>query len=398
MKSRVLIVDDAPNILSAYKRELKDTFEVVTALSGEQGLRKVIQEEAFSVVIADAAMPGIDGFEFLDKLKELSPGTVRIMLTGDPSQKLAVRALNEGGIFQFLTKPCSAETLFETIRKGVIQYNKNLKTGDVLRATHNGIVELLGQLLMHLNPFSGDRLSAVKKITLQLMEHILPGKNDLSEIQIACDLLEVGMLALPSSLRHKISSAEALTKDDETVLTTHPRLGSELLKRIPSFDCIAEYVYLQDKGFDGSGFPTDSISGSTIPFEARLIKVAKDIVKHKKEGALGHAAIEQLEKNSAQYDPEILFAAATLFGKKAENVANDDQILVISLEEVRVGYITVLDIRAVDNSIVIPAGSSINDVLMERLINYATLVGVKEPISVLRPAISGKDQTHITAG
>ncbi len=103
--SRILFVDDDPNILSAYQRNLRKRFPISTALNAEQGLELLQSEGPFAVIVADMQMPGTNGIQFLRKAREKAPDSVRLMLTGNADQKTAMDAVNEGHVFSILNKP-----------------------------------------------------------------------------------------------------------------------------------------------------------------------------------------------------------------------------------------------------------------------------------------------------
>ncbi|HOY66391.1 MAG TPA: SpoIIE family protein phosphatase [Candidatus Ozemobacteraceae bacterium] len=121
-KPRILLVDDEPNILSSYSRILSRSWSVTTAPDGEAGLRVIMDGEPFPVVVSDFRMPRMDGAAFLAKVKEISPETTRIMLTGELDFKVAMQAVNEGNIYRFLTKPCPPELLHSALENGLHQY------------------------------------------------------------------------------------------------------------------------------------------------------------------------------------------------------------------------------------------------------------------------------------
>ena len=118
MASRVLLVDDDPNILKSYKRQLTTFFQVETAESAEIGLKTLTDNKDIAVVVTDLKMPGVNGLEFLEKVRTISPNSARIMLTGYPDQKTIVDAINTGGGSKFLEKPCSSELLKSSIDEG----------------------------------------------------------------------------------------------------------------------------------------------------------------------------------------------------------------------------------------------------------------------------------------
>jgi len=125
--NKVLFVDDEPNVLSAYKRNLHKRFQMDTALSGIEALELVATNGPYAVVISDMGMPGMDGMKLLTILKKFAPDTVRIMLTGYADQKVAVDAVNQGQVFKFLNKPCSPEDMAAVIESGISQYNQAIE-------------------------------------------------------------------------------------------------------------------------------------------------------------------------------------------------------------------------------------------------------------------------------
>lgn len=122
MSNKVLLVDDEPNVLDGYKRQLRGRVELDTAIGGFEGLKALEKGGPYAVIISDFKMPGMDGVEFLAKAKQQAPDTVRIMLTGHAHLELATDAVNQGHIFCFLTKPCPADNLLQTIQAGIEQY------------------------------------------------------------------------------------------------------------------------------------------------------------------------------------------------------------------------------------------------------------------------------------
>lgn len=121
--SRILFVDDEPNILAAFARHLRREAEVVTACGPEPGIEAIDSGVEFAVVVVDMQMPGMDGIEFLRYVQKRQPNAIRLMLTGNADAETAERASSEVGIFRFLRKPCSADELLKAIGEAVEQYN-----------------------------------------------------------------------------------------------------------------------------------------------------------------------------------------------------------------------------------------------------------------------------------
>ena len=100
MKDKVLLVDDDAMVLAGLKRHLRKEFRIETALSGEEGLKRIEEYGPYAVIVSDYAMPGMNGIEFLCRVKKTEPDTVRMMLTGSADMSTAIKAVNEGSIFQ----------------------------------------------------------------------------------------------------------------------------------------------------------------------------------------------------------------------------------------------------------------------------------------------------------
>lgn len=126
MKARIILVDDEKNFLNALQRSLAEQYQVTTATSGLEAIALVKENGPFAVIISDLKMPGMDGIDLLARMKELAPNTARIMLTGYPQQKILRDAIDQGLIYQFLTKPTSFQELNKAIEKGVLYYQAAL--------------------------------------------------------------------------------------------------------------------------------------------------------------------------------------------------------------------------------------------------------------------------------
>jgi len=124
MKDKVLLVDDDAMVLAGLKRQLRDRFSIDTALNGEEAMKQVSENGPYAVIISDFMMPGMNGVEFLARVKKTHPDTIRMMLTGTADMPTAIRAVNEGNIFQFHPKPCPADTLCQAIQSAIGEYRK----------------------------------------------------------------------------------------------------------------------------------------------------------------------------------------------------------------------------------------------------------------------------------
>ncbi len=121
-RGRLLLVDDEENILKSIRRVLRrGDWEIETALDAETGLR-VLERFAPEVVISDFRMPGMNGVEFLTRVKEQVPRVQRIMLTGQADQQAIEEAINRSEIFRFISKPWNDSHLVLTVKSAFEQY------------------------------------------------------------------------------------------------------------------------------------------------------------------------------------------------------------------------------------------------------------------------------------
>lgn len=117
-RPKVLVVDDDPRILAGLRRQLRRQFDLAIAESGCQGL-KILSEDVFAVVVSDMRMPGMDGAAFLARVRVESPQSTRVLLTGQSELSAAIRAVNDGQIFRFLSKPCPPDVLHRCLQEAV---------------------------------------------------------------------------------------------------------------------------------------------------------------------------------------------------------------------------------------------------------------------------------------
>ena len=132
MTGRILIIDDEEIVLRSCQRILADgEYEVETVQDGREGLRK-IAENNYDVLILDIKMPGIDGLEVLQRVKESHPDIDVIMITGLHEIEAAVKAMKLGA-FDYLPKPFDPAELRIAVeraleRRQLLQENLSLKS------------------------------------------------------------------------------------------------------------------------------------------------------------------------------------------------------------------------------------------------------------------------------
>src|SRR5210317_889113 len=142
----ILVVDDEPNYLIVLSELLKEEgFEVLTAQSGEEGL-KIVEDVDLDIVLTDMRMPGMDGWELLKSIKNYSKDLPVIMVTAFGEVEKAVVAM-KAGAYNYLAKPFSNDELLVNIRKAVELYSlrkENLRLRDEARVRY-GFASIVGK-------------------------------------------------------------------------------------------------------------------------------------------------------------------------------------------------------------------------------------------------------------
>lgn len=118
-RARILIVDDEEAILETMAFTFEDNYDVLTATSARQALEVLDQRGPIAAVVTDQRMPEMTGVEFLARVCERHPNTTRIILTGYADGDAMVRAINEGHVYAYVTKPWEPEELKQLVHRAV---------------------------------------------------------------------------------------------------------------------------------------------------------------------------------------------------------------------------------------------------------------------------------------
>ena len=123
VRYRLLLVDDELGVTKALTRVFRqENYEVVTAANGEEGLQR-LAEATTHLVVSDYMMPGMNGAQFLRAVKERSPDTIRIMLTGHADTGAVMGAVNDGAVYKFILKPWNDDDLRVTVGLALEQFD-----------------------------------------------------------------------------------------------------------------------------------------------------------------------------------------------------------------------------------------------------------------------------------
>ncbi len=395
MTNKVLFIDDDLNILASFKRRLGRRFNIATVPGGEQGLEVLEQDGPVAIVISDQRMPGMDGIQFLGEVKKLAPDTVRMMLTGNTDLTTAIKAVNEGNIFRFFTKPCPPEDMAHAIEAGLKQYNLVRAERDLLEHTLAGSVKVLIDVLSLVNPEAFRKTRLLRDWVRRAADRL--NLSNTWELDIAAMLSPIGLITIPAEVHSKVQDGAELSEIDREIYLRAPEAARNLVSNIPRMKNLSEMIYYQNKGFDGSGFPDDWIAGKDIPIGGRLLKVLIDAAALSDEPS--EAAFAELEKNAHLYDPEILQVVRDLWiDENAPDVAaRTEEIAKISAASLRAGARLVSDIETEDGRLVLAAGSEISQAQIERLWNFRRYRKLKEPLHVIQPKAPSAEPAKVSS-
>jgi response regulator RpfG family c-di-GMP phosphodiesterase len=377
-EERILLVDDEPNVLAAMERRLKGRFSIETLSHPLKALEAVQSKGPYGVVVSDLRMPEMNGTELLKKIRELAPDTVRIMLTGYADVDTAIEAVNEGNVFRFLTKPCPAEVLERALGAGLKQYRLVRAERELLEQTLKGSIRVLTELLSLLQPEAFERSSRVARLAV-----LVARAMDLDQVwkmETAALLSQIGWVTLPEELLGKLKVELELTPEEQRLFERHPFVASNLIGHIPRLGEIAEIISLQEKRFDGSGFPEGPLIGEDIPVEARILKVLLDFDFLTQKGKSREEALETLRSRSGWYDPTVLTALDAVL-----NAATRYVVKALGVAEIMPGMIIGEDVRSKEGTLLLAKGRQVTQPILERLSAVARAYGLEEPLRVLVP-------------
>lgn len=346
----VLLVDDEENILRALERLMLDEeFTVLTASSGEEGLKVLAGAEHVAVIVSDQRMPGMLGAEFLAKSREIAPDAVRMVLTGYAEVSTAMDAINRGGAARYLAKPWDDATLTQAIRDGIDYYlvlmenrrlaaiiqqqnrelaewNTNLK-GRVMEQTavirkqneelaarnaliqqsFNGTIEAFSRLLELRGSAQRSHARNVIELAVNCARDLEVAEKELETIRIAALLHDIGEIGIPETILAKKRSQ--MSEHEQRIYLQHAVRGQTAIDAVDELRDAGSIVRHHHEHFNGNGYP-DGLRGEEIPLGARIIALADFIVQELGDRR-GEAAIEEVLERATLlggvlFDPKLL--------------------------------------------------------------------------------------------
>jgi response regulator RpfG family c-di-GMP phosphodiesterase len=328
-RSRVLIVDDEPEITEILSDLLSDDHDCSTANSAEAALMRLTEDE-FQLVISDITMPGMSGLEMLPRAKSLSPNSVVVMISGMQTVESAIGALRLGA-FDYLMKPFDLRQV-EAVVKRALEHNELIVAK---QRYENHLEELVDQrtaeLDQALNSLEDAYRHTLKALTaaletrdsethghsergvtysLRLGREYGLNTEQMKSLEFGSLLHDIGKIGVPDLILRKPSK---LTEEEWVRMREHPLHGQQILRGIEFLEGPARVVGQHHEKWDGSGYPL-GLHGEDIDLCARIFAVADafDAITsdrvYRRGKSYQEAADELDEWSGRQFDPKVVEA------------------------------------------------------------------------------------------
>ena len=423
-KSAVLLVDDEESILNSLRRLLRgQPYEVVLATSGAQAL-EIMATRPIDLVMSDARMPGMDGATLLAEVHRLYPATSRILLTGYADLTTIIKAINDGQIHRYISKPWNDEELQlvlqqtlehqrlerlardqteqlkllnATLEKRVAARTAELQqTADMLDLAYD---ELKRSYVTGTEVFSllaNLRLPKDKQTNRALIELIRVycaaqsmDESSTRDLTMAAALYNIGKLSWTDSMM--VAPSDKLHSTDRGLYREYPGQSESLLMTLEPMKDAARIIRHHQERWDGTGFP-DHLKGDTIPPGSRLLKLAVDFIELQKGLILerhlnSDEALLYIRKYAGRlYDPalveDFVQACATFL---SDVTLGDPTVKVLSTRELEAGMVLARNLNADNGMLLLNAGKVLNLPLVDKLIAFEAMEGAKYSVFIKDP-------------
>jgi response regulator RpfG family c-di-GMP phosphodiesterase len=350
----------------------------------EEAVQYLADQGPYAVVVSDMQMPNMTGIELLAYVRRTSPNTVRMMLTGNADQKTAVDAINSGHIFRFLNKPCPAEKLVEVLDAGLEQYRLIVGEKELLSKTLSGSVALLTEVLSLVNPTAFSQAGRARRLAHFVCQRL--GVEQAWQIEMAAMLSQVGCVTIPAEIVKKYYYGEPLNPAEQELVDAHPKVGAELVAKIPRLEIVSKYIAHQRNVLYEIESSNDLLTKDE-QLGAKILKVVLDYELMSMTASSARALHVMRYGRDGHYDLAVLHALA-----ESEGVSVQSQSLAIA--ELEEGMILDEHVFSSTGELLVAEGHEVTQSVIIRLKSYAKSRGVREPIRVRYPSvISSQPQT-----
>jgi CheY-like chemotaxis protein len=362
-----------------------------TAVGATEGLAALEERGPYAVVVSDLRMPEMDGIQFLCEVRKRAPDTVRLILSGNADLGAVIQSVNEGSIFQFLTKPCPTEALRRALDSALAQSKLITAERELLEGTLRGSIAMMTEVLSVVNPLAFSRGSRIRQYVRHMATTLhLPNPW---QFELAAMLSQIGCIAVPTDVLQKVYAQMPRSGEEERVFASHPSIAHDLLAKIPRLEVVADIILNQMTPLRHLERSTFS---DTVAVGAQMLMVAVFFDELVSRGTSPAVALETMRKRPEAYRAALVNALMSLSVS-----ARATEQKVVALKELQPNMVINDAVRANNGFLLVTKGELVTPTLMARLKNFAQTIGVKEPILVLTdvvdasaPAMMPLDLTH----
>lgn len=412
VSATLLFVDDEANILSSLKRLFRPLgYRIFTAESGAQGL-EIMARETVDLVISDMRMPEMNGAQFLEKVREKWPETVRILLTGYAEIGATIEAINKGQIYRYISKPWEDNDITLIVRYALQQkmlerekqrleeltrrQNEELKelnahleekvmkrteelrqTMAFLEVAHEKLkksfvtsVRVFSNLIEMRHPAMVGHARRVAEMARSLAQRMGMGAAEVQDVFIAALLLDIGKIGLSDRLLDKPFAA--LTVDERAEVVKCPMKGEMALMALEQLHGAARLIRSHRERFDGTGYP-DRLSGLSIPLGARILALAEDY----DTALMGSAFVKPMKPAEAglfvqdnkgkRYDPAVVEAFMSELDQTRSASPDAVTELVLRSDRIRPGMTLSRDLMSRTGEMLLSKEYVLNEQIIEQI-------------------------------
>lgn len=292
-KYTILVVDDEKNILHSLCRIFrKEGYYILKTDDPRKGL-EMLKEHKVNLILSDYRMPDMDGISFLQEAMNVQPQAIRIILSGYAESSVIISAINNGGIYKYLTKPWDDEMLKVEVKRALERYdledtnrklleditiqNENLKKMnqlleekiDEIQENVVSTIEMLLYLSKTKDPKIPESHDKTLRIGIEVGRRLGLQDEDIKDLYIAIRLHDVGNIGIDSSILNKPGK---LSEEEKKEIQKHPIIGEKILYFMKDLRNVSRIVRHHHEWFNGSGYP-DGLKGEDIPLISRIVHV-----------------------------------------------------------------------------------------------------------------------------
>jgi CheY-like chemotaxis protein len=373
LRHRILCVDDELRVLQAVGRHLRDRFEVLTAMSGAEGVDIVKRERDLAVVIADMRMPEMDGATFLRHTRVLQPTAVRMLLTGQADIAAAIKAINEGQVFRFLTKPCPPEQLLSVVDEAIRQYELIIAERLLLQRTVVGSIKALTDIMSLVNPAVVGRAVRLKRRVSALAAEL--NLEDRWQLEAAALLSHLGELSLPEHVTRKIARGHDLEPAESARLQAATQAANRLIAHVPRLEPVSALLSAVTSGESHNGQAADALA-------AEVLGLAMEVDRLELQGLNPQSVLDTL-RMLGNFPPALLDAL-----KRATQAGGADlERAEIAVSELEVGMVLDEDLHTSRDVLIAPRGCDVTPSFLEHIRHFVKELAKPSVVVFRRPSL-----------